>query len=104
MSTVPGDRDYGAAGQNRSHWISWAAKQEKIQPAWISFFLTSSFIELTDNLGTGTQLSGERLSGTENEGSASKISPHFDQVASVAVSELLFKVSFFRQDCDEMHR
>jgi hypothetical protein len=45
--TVPGNRVYGAAGQNRSHLISWAAKQEKIQPAWICFFLTSSFIELT---------------------------------------------------------
>jgi hypothetical protein len=43
--TVPGNRVYGAAGQNRSHLISWAAKQEKIQPAWICFFLTSSFIE-----------------------------------------------------------
>jgi hypothetical protein len=29
---VPGNRDHGAAGQNRSRLIKWAAKQEKFQP------------------------------------------------------------------------
>jgi hypothetical protein len=37
--TVTGNRVYGAAGQNRSHLISWAAKQEKIQPGADVFFL-----------------------------------------------------------------
>src|SRR5258705_6490544 len=54
LGTVPGNRVYGAAGQNRSHLISWAAKQEKIQPAEISFFLTPPFIELTGKVATST--------------------------------------------------
>ena len=44
--TVPGNRAYGAAGQNRSRSIKWAAKQEKFQPKEMCFFLTSTFIEL----------------------------------------------------------
>ena len=48
-AAVPSDRDFGAAGQNRSRSIKWAAKQEKLQPKEMCFFLTSPFIEL---LGT----------------------------------------------------
>jgi hypothetical protein len=33
LGTVPDNRVYGAAGQNKSHLISWVAKQEKIYPA-----------------------------------------------------------------------
>ena len=35
----------GAAVQNRSCSIQWAAKQEKVQPAEMCFFLTSPFID-----------------------------------------------------------
>ena len=42
-------RAHGAAGQNRSCSIKWAAKQEKLRPQEGCFFLTSPFIEL---LGT----------------------------------------------------
>jgi len=59
--TVSGNRAYGTAGQSRSHLISWAAKQGKIQPAWISFFLTSAFIELTGHLDPSTHFSGNRV-------------------------------------------
>ena len=52
--TMPGNRVYGAAGQKRSDLISWAAKQEKMQPAWLSFFLTSPFIELTGKVPSST--------------------------------------------------
>jgi hypothetical protein len=45
-AAVPSDRDFGAAGQNRSRSIKWAAKQEKLQPKEMCFFLTSPFIEL----------------------------------------------------------
>src|SRR5450755_282310 len=44
--TLPRNRAYGAAGQNRSRSIKWAAKQEKFQPTEMCFFLTSPFIEL----------------------------------------------------------
>ena len=44
-AAVPSDRDFGAAGQNRSRSIKWAAKQEKLQPKEMCFFLTSPFIE-----------------------------------------------------------
>src|SRR6266481_38449 len=43
----PRNRAHGAAGQNRSRSIKWAAKQEKFQPKGMCFFLTSPFIELT---------------------------------------------------------
>ena len=42
----PRNRAHGAAGQNRSRSIKWAAKQEKFQPKEMCFFLTSPFIEL----------------------------------------------------------
>src|ERR1700674_2326268 len=51
--TVPRNREHGAAGQNRSCSIKWAAKQEKFRPRERCFFLTSTFIEL---LRTSTQL------------------------------------------------
>src|SRR5271168_850601 len=44
---VPRNRAHGAEGQNSSRSIRWAEKQEKFQPMEMSFFLTSSFIELT---------------------------------------------------------
>jgi hypothetical protein len=44
--TVPSTRARGAAVQNRSRSIQWAAKQEKLQPQEMCFFLTSTFIEL----------------------------------------------------------
>ena len=40
-----GNRAHGAGDQNRSRLISWAAKQEKIQPLELCFFLTSPFRE-----------------------------------------------------------
>jgi hypothetical protein len=46
-ATMPRNREHGAAGQNRSCSIQWAAKQENFQPAQKCFFLTSSFIEQT---------------------------------------------------------
>ena len=39
------NRAHGAVGQNRSRSIKWAAKQEKLQPKEMRFFLTSPFIE-----------------------------------------------------------
>jgi hypothetical protein len=42
----PHSRAHGAAGQNKSRSIKWAAKQEKFQPLQKCFFLTSTFIEL----------------------------------------------------------
>src|SRR5271168_366995 len=44
---VPRNRAHGAEGQNSSRSIRWAEKQEQFQPMEMSFFLTSSFIELT---------------------------------------------------------
>src|SRR5580698_7021005 len=44
---VAGNRAPGADGQNRSSSITWAAKQERLQPMRNCFFLTSLFIELT---------------------------------------------------------
>jgi hypothetical protein len=44
--TVPSIRVRGAAVQNGSRSIQWAAKQEKLQPQEMCFFLTSTFIEL----------------------------------------------------------
>jgi hypothetical protein len=44
-ATAPGNRAHGAAGQNRSRSIKWAAKQEKFQPQEKFFFLTSTFIK-----------------------------------------------------------
>jgi len=43
----PRNRAHGAEEQNRSRLIKWAAKQEKVQPKEMCFFLTSTFIELT---------------------------------------------------------
>jgi hypothetical protein len=42
---APRNRAHGAAGQNRSRSIKWAAKQEKFQPREMCFFLPSTFIE-----------------------------------------------------------
>jgi hypothetical protein len=42
---VPRNRAYGAAGQDTSSSIKWAAKQEKFRPEVMCFFLTSPFIE-----------------------------------------------------------
>src|SRR5215468_5569215 len=41
----PGNREQGAEDQNRSSSHRWAAKQEKIQPMGLCFFLTSPFRE-----------------------------------------------------------
>src|SRR5260370_16134256 len=49
-ATLPRNRAHGAARQNRSRSIKWAAKQEKFQPKELCFFLTSPFIELTRHL------------------------------------------------------
>jgi hypothetical protein len=46
-ATAPSNPALGAAGQNRSCSIKWAAKVEKFQPRERFFFLTSPFIELT---------------------------------------------------------
>src|SRR5215470_834418 len=43
---VSGNRAHGAGDQNRSCSNRWAAKQEKIQPLELCFFLTSPFREL----------------------------------------------------------
>src|SRR5882762_8493209 len=43
----PCNRAHGAARQNRSRSIKWAAKQEQVRPKEMCFFLTSTFIELT---------------------------------------------------------
>src|SRR6202030_3736170 len=43
---VASNRAHGAAAQNRSCSIKWAAKQENVQPLEMCFFLTSPFIEL----------------------------------------------------------
>src|SRR6266446_4932471 len=43
---LPRNRAHGAARQNRSRSIKWAAKQEKFRPKEMCFFLTSTFIEL----------------------------------------------------------
>ena len=45
-ANASGNRAPRAAVQNRSCSIQWAAKQEKVQPAEMCFFLTSPFIEL----------------------------------------------------------
>jgi len=45
-ATGPGNRAHGAAGQNRSRSIKWAAKHENFQSPEMFFFLTSAFIEL----------------------------------------------------------
>src|SRR5271170_5486819 len=42
---VSSNRADGAAGQNTSRSIRWAAKQEKFRPMPECFFLTSPFIE-----------------------------------------------------------
>lgn len=44
---TPSNRAPGAEGQNRSCSNRWAARQEKIQPLQLCFFLTSPFRELT---------------------------------------------------------
>src|SRR5271166_2539457 len=49
-ATVHSNRDDGAADQNRSCSIKWAAKQETFRPLEMCFFLTSAFIELTGSL------------------------------------------------------
>ena len=43
------NRALGASVQNSSCSITWAAKQENVQPAEMCFFLTSIFIELVGN-------------------------------------------------------
>jgi hypothetical protein len=44
-ANVPSNRAPGAAIQNKSCSINWAAKQENVQPLETRFFLTSAFIE-----------------------------------------------------------
>src|SRR5258705_8591664 len=51
-ATAPSNRAHGAAGQNRSCSMKWAAKVEKFQPRERFFFLTFPFIELTRHLKT----------------------------------------------------
>jgi hypothetical protein len=46
-ATAPSNRAHGAAGQNRSCSMKWAAKVEKFQPRERFFFLTFPFIEQT---------------------------------------------------------
>ena len=61
-AAVPSDRDFGAAGQNRSRSIKGAVKQEKLQPLQWCFFLTSPFIELLrscDFLARGNRAGSE---------------------------------------------
>jgi hypothetical protein len=53
---VPRNRAPGAVGQNTSRSIRWAAKQEKVQPLEMCFFLTSPFIELTGSRPPGSDL------------------------------------------------
>jgi hypothetical protein len=43
---TPSNRAHGAEGQNRPCSTRWAAKQEKLQPLELCFFLTSPFREL----------------------------------------------------------
>src|SRR5258707_2500670 len=56
--TTPSNRALGAEGQNRSCSNRWAAKQEKIQPLRLCFFLTSPFREQTRHVESE---SSERL-------------------------------------------
>ena len=42
-ATGHSNRVHGAAGQTRSRSIEWAAKQEKLRPAEMCFFLTSLY-------------------------------------------------------------
>jgi hypothetical protein len=44
---IPNNRAHGAERQNRSCSNNWAAKQEKVQPLELCFFLTFPFIEQT---------------------------------------------------------
>jgi hypothetical protein len=46
-ATTPSNRAHGAAGQNRSCSMKWAAKVEKFRPRERFFFLTFPFIEQT---------------------------------------------------------
>src|ERR1700738_2027153 len=46
-ATVPRNRAPGAVRTDKSRSIKRAAKQEKVQPKEMCFFLTSTFIELT---------------------------------------------------------
>jgi hypothetical protein len=50
-ANVSRTRAHGADGQNKSCSIQWAAKQEKVRPTEMCFFLTSPFIELTSCQG-----------------------------------------------------
>ena len=50
-ATVPRNRAHGAVRTDKSRSIKRAAKQEKVQPKEMCFFLTSTFIELTRSLG-----------------------------------------------------
>jgi hypothetical protein len=45
-ATVPRNRAHGAVRTDKSRSIKRAAKQEKVQPKEMCFFLTSTFIEL----------------------------------------------------------
>jgi hypothetical protein len=58
--TVPHNRAHGAAAQNRSPLIKWAAKQENVQPLEMCFFLTPAFIELY-RLRVNRDLGGKSL-------------------------------------------
>jgi hypothetical protein len=45
-AAAPSNRAHGAASQNTSRSLKWAAKQESFRPQGMFFFLTSTFIEL----------------------------------------------------------
>jgi hypothetical protein len=45
-AAAPSNRAHGAASQNTSRSMKWAAKQESFRPQGMFFFLTSTFIEL----------------------------------------------------------
>src|SRR5208337_344761 len=53
---VPSNRAHGAAVQNRSCSIKWAARQENVQPSRRCFFLTSTFIELIRSWTSNSRL------------------------------------------------
>src|SRR6267378_174695 len=56
-ATLASNRARGAVGQNRSRSIKRAAKQEKLQPKEMCFFLTSTFIEPSTWRGRSEQIS-----------------------------------------------
>ena len=68
-ATVPRNRAHGAVRTDKSRSIKRAAKQEKVQPKEMCFFLTSTFIELT---GQVELLPSCRSSGRDNQRSGQR--------------------------------